>query len=188
MLEGLASIADPNANIQVAGSYSIPQSIMQLLPMQQHLLPTILGLKVADKTYSLDDITVSAKNQGKDSYFDLEAPFASIHVNGEYDYATLTKSFTNRQPANCRPFRASAKETGARRTISPSRQKSPLPRYWQRMLGIPLKIEQPAFADGFMNDAEKTVNIYASVPDFSYDAKTIMEPKCDCIPLTIRSR
>lgn len=56
------------------------------------------------------------------------------------------------------------------------------------MLGIPLKIEQPVFADGFMNDAEKTVNIYASVPDFSYDAKTIMEPKCDCIPSTIRSR
>ena len=36
------------------------------------------------------------------------------------------------------------------------------------MLGIPLKINQPIFADGFMNDAEKTVNIYASVPDFNY--------------------
>ena len=33
---------------------------------------------------------------------------------------------------------------------------------------LTLKIEQPVFADGFMNDAEKTVNIYASVPDFSY--------------------
>lgn len=39
------------------------------------------------------------------------------------------------------------------------------------MLGIPLQIEQPVFADGFVNDAEKTVNIYASVADFSYGAK-----------------
>ena len=95
-LEGLASIADPNTNIQVEGSLLNPaETVCSHSSTGQHLLPTILGLKVSDKTYSLDDITVSAKNQGKDSYFDLEAPFASIHVNGEYDYATLTKSFTN---------------------------------------------------------------------------------------------
>ena len=77
LVEGLASIADPNANIQVEGSYSIPRKQYAATAHVQHLLPTILGLKVSDKTYSLDDITVSAKNQGKDSYFDLEAPFAS---------------------------------------------------------------------------------------------------------------
>ncbi len=37
---------------------------------------------MADNTYTLNDIRVSAKNEGADSYLDLEAPFANIHVKG----------------------------------------------------------------------------------------------------------
>lgn len=171
LLEGLASIADPNANIQVEGSYSIPHKQYAATAHVQHLLPTILGLKVADKTYSLDDITVSAKNQGKDSYFDLEAPFASIHVNGEYDYATLTKSFTNLVASKLPTLPGIGKVDRSTKNHFTFQAEITSTEILQRMLGIPLKIEQPVFADGFMNDAEKTVNIYASVPDFSYDAK-----------------
>ena len=89
LINGLASIADPNINLQVAGKYSIPKKQYEAQLNLAHLQPTVLGVKMADNTYTLNDIRVSAKNEGADSYLDLEAPFANIHVKGQYDYGTL---------------------------------------------------------------------------------------------------
>lgn len=86
LIDGLASIADPNINLQVAGKYSIPKKHYEAQLNLAHLQPTVLGVKMADNTYTLNDIRVSAKNEGADSYLDLEAPFANIHVKGQYDY------------------------------------------------------------------------------------------------------
>ena len=80
LIDGLASIADPNINLQVAGKYSIPKKHYEAQLNLAHLQPTVLGVKMADNTYTLNDIRVSAKNEGADSYLDLEAPFANIHV------------------------------------------------------------------------------------------------------------
>lgn len=74
LIDGLASIADPNINLQVAGKYSIPKKQYEAQLNLAHLQPTVLGVKMADNTYTLNDIRVSAKNEGADSYLDLEAP------------------------------------------------------------------------------------------------------------------
>lgn len=74
LIDGLASIADPNINLQVVGKYSIPKKQYEAQLNLAHLQPTILGVKMADNTYTLNDIRVSAKNEGADSYLDLEAP------------------------------------------------------------------------------------------------------------------
>lgn len=95
LIDGLASIADPNINLQVAGKYSIPKKQYEAQLNLAHLQPTVLGVKMADNTYTLNDIRVSAKNEGADSYLDLEAPFANIHVKGQYDYGTLVQTMTN---------------------------------------------------------------------------------------------
>ena len=95
LIDGLASIADPNINLQVAGKYSIPKKQYEAQLNLAHLQPTVLGVKMADNTYTLNDIRVSAKNKGADSYLDLEAPFANIHVKGQYDYGTLVQTMTN---------------------------------------------------------------------------------------------
>ena len=95
LIDGLASIADPNITLQVAGKYSIPKKQYEAQLNLAHLQPTVLGVKMADNTYTLNDIRVSAKNEGADSYLDLEAPFANIHVKGQYDYGTLVQTMTN---------------------------------------------------------------------------------------------
>ena len=92
LLEGLAAIADPNIDLQVSGQYHIKKKQYAATANINHLQPSILGIKMADPSYTLDNISVSAKNEGRDSYFDLEAPFADIHVKGQYDYATLYQS------------------------------------------------------------------------------------------------
>ncbi len=169
LVAGLASIADPNINVQVDGSYSIPKKQYAVNASINHLLPTILGIKVHDKTYSLDEVTVSAKNEGKDCYLDLEAPFASIHINGEYDYGTLAKSFNNLVASKLPTLPGIGKIDPAAKNHFTFEAEITSTEILQRMLGIPLQIGQPIFADGFMNDHERTVNIFANIPEFDYN-------------------
>ncbi len=171
LLKGLASIADPNATIQVEGAYSIPKKQYAATVRIDHLQPTVLGMKMADKSYCLDDIKIGAKNQGKDSYLDLEAPFANVHIDGEYDYATLVQSFTNLVASKLPTLPGIGKVNHSAKNHFTFQAEVTSTELLERMFGIPLQIERPIFADGFMNDSEKTVNIYASLPAFNYGDK-----------------
>lgn len=172
LIEGLASIADPNAKLKVEGSYSIPKKQYAVNANLIHLQPSILGIKMADKSYCLDNITVDAKNQGKDSHLNLEAPFASIHVDGEYDYATLAKSFTNLIASKLPTLPGIGKVDIAAKNHFNFQAEITSTEILQRMLGIPLQIDQPIYADGFLNDRENTVNIFASIPEFNYSGNS----------------
>ena len=172
LVEGLASIADPNANLKLEGSYSIPKKQYAINANLIHLQPSILGMKMADKSYCLNDITIDAKNQGKDSHLNLEAPFASIHVDGEYDYGTLTKSFTNLIASKLPTLPGIGKVDATAKNHFNFEAEITSTEILQRMLGVPLQIDQPIYADGFLNDAEKTVNIFASIPEFSYNGNS----------------
>ena len=172
LVEGLASIADPNAKLKVEGSYSIPKKQYAINANLIHLQPSIFGMKMADKNYCLNDITLDAKNQGKDSHLDLEAPFADIHVEGEYDYGTLAKSFTNLVASKLPTIPGIGKVDASAKNHFNFQAEITSTEILQRMLGVPLQINQPIYADGFLNDAEKTVNIFASIPEFSYDGSS----------------
>ena len=67
LIDGLASIADPNINLQVKGNYSIPSKQYAVNADIRHLQPSILGVKMADKTYSLDDIQIEAHRRDRKS-------------------------------------------------------------------------------------------------------------------------
>ena len=168
LVAGLASIADPNVDIRVEGSYSIPKKQYQASADINHLQPAILGVKMHDKTYCLDNIKISAKQMGADNYLDLEAPFANVHIDGKYNYGTLAKSFSNLVASKLPTLPGIGKVDHNAKNHFTFQAEVTSTEILERMLGIPLKINQPIFADGFMNDAEKTVNIYASVPDFNY--------------------
>ena len=121
-----------------------------------------------DKTYSLDNIKINAKQMGADNYLDLEAPFANVHIDGKYNYGTLAKSFSNLVASKLPTLPGIGKVDHNAKNHFTFQAEVTSTEILERTLGIPLKINQPIFADGFMNDAEKTVNIYASVPDFNY--------------------
>ena len=169
LIDGLASIADPNINLQVAGKYSIPKKQYEAQLNLAHLQPTVLGVKMADNTYTLNDIQVSAKNEGADSYLDLEAPFANIHVKGQYDYGTLVQTMTNMLASKLPTLPGIGKTSNKARNNFSIEAEIASTEILQRMLGVPLDIQQPVVIDGNISDLDRSVNLTAQLPAFSYN-------------------
>ena len=169
LVDGLASIADPNINLQVAGKYSIPKKQYEAQLNLAHLQPTVLGVKMADNTYTLNDIQVSAKNEGADSYLDLEAPFANIHVKGQYDYGTLVQTMTNMLASKLPTLPGIGKTSNKARNNFSIEAEIASTEILQRMLGVPLDIQQPVVIDGNISDLDRSVNLTAQLPAFSYN-------------------
>ena len=169
LIDGLASIADPNINLQVAGKYSIPKKQYEAQLNLAHLQPTVLGVKMADNTYTLNDIRVSAKNEGADSYLDLEAPFANIHVKGQYDYGTLVQTMTNMLTSKLPTLPGIGKTSNKTRNNFSIEAEIASTEILQRMLGVPLDIQQPVVIDGNISDLDRSVNLTAQLPAFSYN-------------------
>lgn len=169
LIDGLASIADPNINLQVAGKYSIPKKQYEAQLNLAHLQPTVLGVKMADNTYTLNDIRVSAKNKGADSYLDLEAPFANIHVKGQYDYGTLVQTMTNMLASKLPTLPGIGKTSNKTRNNFSIEAEIASTEILQRMLGVPLDIQQPVVIDGNISDLDRSVNLTAQLPAFSYN-------------------
>ena len=169
LIDGLASIADPNINLQVAGKYSIPKKQYEAQLNLTHLQPTVLGVKMADNTYTLNDIQVSAKNEGADSYLDLEAPFANIHVKGQYDYGTLVQTMTNMLASKLPTLPGIGKTSDKARNNFSIEAEIASTEILQRMLGVPLDIQQPVVIDGNISDLDRSVNLTAQLPAFSYN-------------------
>lgn len=169
LIDGLASIADPNINLQVAGKYSIPKKQYEAQLNLAHLQPTVLGVKMADNTYTLNDIRVSAKNEGADSYLDLEAPFANIHVKGQYDYGTLVQTMTNMLASKLPTLPGIGKTSNKARNNFSIEAEIASTEILQRMLGVPLDIQQPLVIDGNISDLDRSVNLTAQLPAFSYN-------------------
>ena len=169
LIDGLASIADPNINLQVAGKYSIPKKQYEAQLNLAHLQPTVLGVKMADNTYTLNDIRVSAKNEGADSYLDLEAPFANIHVKGQYDYGTLVQTMTNMLASKLPTLPGIGKTSNKARINFSIEAEIASTEILQRMLGVPLDILQPLVIDGNISDLDRSVNLTAQLPAFSYN-------------------
>lgn len=169
LIDGLASIADPNINLQVAGKYSIPKKQYEAQLNLAHLQPTVLGVKMADNIYTLNDIRVSAKNEGADSYLDLEAPFANIHVKGQYDYGTLVQTMTNMLASKLPTLPGIGKTSNKARNNFSIEAEIASTEILQRMLGVPLDIQQPLVIDGNISDLDCSVNLTAQLPAFSYN-------------------
>ena len=169
LIDGLASIADPNINLQVAGKYSIPKKQYEAQLNLAHLQPTVLGVKMADNTYTLNDIRVSAKNEGADSYLDLEAPFANIRVKGQYDYGTLVQTMTNMLASKLPTLPGIGKTSDKTRNNFSIEAEIASTEILQRMLGVPLDIQQPVVIDGNISDLNRSVNLTAQLPAFSYN-------------------
>ena len=169
LIDGLASIADPNINLQVAGKYSIPKKQYEAQLNLAHLQPTVLGVKMADNTYTLNAIRVSAKNEGADSYLDLEAPFANIHVKGQYDYGTLVQTMTNMLASKLPTLPGIGKTSDKARNNFSIEAEIASTEILQRMLGVPLDIQQPVVIDGNISDLDRSVNLTAQLPAFSYN-------------------
>lgn len=168
-LRGTASIADPNVNLSVKGDYHLGSRLYALNAAINHLRPTVLGMKMHDPSYSLDNISISANNKGKEGHLDVEAPFVSLYARGQYDLTTIYGSIMRLVADKLPTIPGISKHAAKGYNDFTLQANITSAEVLQRMFGLPLSLSLPVHINGNISDAEKNVNLYISAPNFSWD-------------------
>lgn len=171
LFKGNVAIDDPNIQISVNGDYHLKAKKYGINANLRHLRPAILGIKVSDSNYCLDNITLNANNKSKDSYIDFEAPFANIHTRGQYNIGTLYASLQN-MIADKLPTLPGIKKSTMKGdndfTLQANIYSTEI---LQKMFGIPVSISSPLHANGNISENNNEANLILNVPMLSYDGK-----------------
>ena len=168
-LRGTASIADPNVNLSVKGDYLLGSRLYALDAAINHLRPTVLGMKMHDPSYSLDNISISANNKGKEGHLDVEAPFVSLYARGQYDLTTIYGSIMRLVADKLPTIPGISKHAAKGYNDFTLQANITSAEVLQRMFGLPLSLTLPVHINGNISDAEKNVNLYINAPNFSWD-------------------
>ena len=168
-LRGTASIADPNVNLSVKGDYHLGSRLYALDAAINHLRPTVLGMKMHDPSYSLDNISISANNKGKEGHLDIEAPCVSLYARGQYDLATIYGSIMRLVADKLPTIPGISKHAAKGYNDFTLQANITSAEVLQRMFGLPLSLSLPVHINGNISDAEKNVNLYINAPNFSWD-------------------
>ncbi len=168
-LRGTASIADPNVNLSVKGDYQLGSRLYALDAAINHLRPTVLGMKMHDPSYSLDNISISANNKGKEGHLDVEAPFVSLYARGQYDLTTIYGSIMRLVADKLPTIPGISKHAAKGYNDFTLQANITSAEVLQRMFGLPLSLSLPVHINGNISDAEKNVNLYINAPNFSWD-------------------
>ena len=169
ILRGTASIADPNVNLSVKGDYQLGSRLYALDAAINHLRPTVLGMKMHDPSYSLDNISISANNKGKEGHLDIEAPFVSLYARGQYDLTTIYGSIMRLVADKLPTIPGISKHAAKGYNDFTLQANITSAEVLQRMFGLPLSLNLPVHINGNISDAEKNVNLYINAPNFSWD-------------------
>ena len=168
-LRGTASIADPNVNLSVKGDYHLGSRLYALDAAINHLRPTVLGMKMHDPSYSLNNISISANNKGKEGHLDIEAPFVSLYARGQYDLTTIYGSIMRLVADKLPTIPGISKHAAKGYNDFTLQANITSAEVLQRMFGLPLSLNLPVHINGNISDAEKNVNLYINAPNFSWD-------------------
>lgn len=168
-LRGTASIAAPNVNLSVKGDYHLGSRLYALDAAINHLRPTVLGMKMHDPSYSLDNISISANNKGKEGHLDVEAPFVSLYARGQYDLTTIYGSIMRLVADKLPTIPGISKHAAKGYNDFTLQANITSAEVLQRMFGLPLSLNLPVHINGNISDAEKNVNLYINAPNFSWD-------------------
>lgn len=168
-LRGTATIADPNVNLSVKGDYHLGSRLYALDAAINHLRPTVLGMKMHDPSYSLDNISISANNKGKEGHLDIEAPFVSLYARGQYDLTTIYGSIMRLVADKLPTIPGISKHAAKGYNDFTLQANITSAEVLQRMFGLPLSLNLPVHINGNISDAEKNVNLYINAPNFSWD-------------------
>ena len=168
-LRGTASIADPNVNLSVKGDYHLGSRLYALDAAINHLRPSVLGMKMHDPSYSLDNISISANNKGKEGHLDIEAPFVSLYARGQYDLTTIYGSIMRLVADKLPTIPGISKHAAKGYNDFTLQANITSAEVLQRMFGLPLSLNLPVHINGNISDAEKNVNLYINAPNFSWD-------------------
>ncbi len=171
-ISGNASIADRKATLNVIGDYSTHSRLYNVKAHIAHLQPDIFGLKTADHSYVLRDISISANNKSKDGYLDVEAPFMSLFVRGQYNPATVYASVANLVADKISTQPLFKKQQSGKDNDFTLQANITSTEILRRMFGVDLVAESPIHISGNISSARKDLNLYVSAPEVRYGDKS----------------
>ena len=126
-------------------------------------------MKMHDPSYSLDNISISANNKGKEGHLDIEAPFVSLYARGQYDLTTIYGSIMRLVADKLPTIPGISKHAAKGYNDFTLQANITSAEVLQRMFGLPLSLSLPVHINGNISDAEKNVNLYINAPNFSWD-------------------
>lgn len=126
-------------------------------------------MKMHDPSYSLDNISISANNKGKEGHLDVEAPFVSLYARGQYDLTTIYGSIMRLVADKLPTIPGISKHAAKGYNDFTLQANITSAEVLQRMFGLPLSLSLPVHINGNFSDAEKNVNLYINAPNFSWD-------------------
>ena len=183
LVKGILSINDANVKFNVDGEYSIKNKKYAVNAFINHLRPAILGMKMADNSYALKEISISASNKDKDSYLDVEAPFINLHTKGEYDFATLYPCLQN-IIADKLPSLPGIKKSQTKGNNDFTLQANIYStEILNKMFGIPVTISSPIHVKGNISERDKDLNLLMSAPLLSYNGTPLNNTSIEILSL-----
>lgn len=126
-------------------------------------------MKMHDPSYSLDNISISANDKGKEGHLDVEAPFVSLYARGQYDLTTIYGSIMRLVADKLPTIPGISKHAAKGYNDFTLQANITSAEVLQRMFGLPLSLSLPVHINGNISDAEKNVNLYINAPNFSWD-------------------
>ena len=134
-----------------------------------HFHITDFSMKSSEKNYELDDLQIQTGFDEQTHYMLMNSDFAQVEIRGDFDYQTLTQSFTN--------FLASQMPTlPGLPQVNPNTQNNfnihaviSKSDWLQQLLNVPLAIKQPVTLEGFVNDNMRDINLECNLPAFYYN-------------------
>lgn len=126
-------------------------------------------MKMHDPSYSLNNISISANNKGKEGHLDVEAPFVSLYARGQYDLTTIYGSIMRLVADKLPTIPGISKHAAKGYNDFTLQANITSAEVLQRMFGLPLSLSLPVHINGNISDAEKNVNLYINAPNFSWD-------------------
>lgn len=129
------------------------------------------SMESRENAYSLSSLTILSSSEGGARQVEMTSDFGNVQIHGKFDYASIVSSISdlvgNKLPTlpglptniskhdNCFSINA---------TITRSD-------WLNKLLDIPLKLDQPAHMEGYIDDSKEKINLVFRMPRFAYKGK-----------------
>ncbi len=167
-VSGKAAIHDPMVNVAVDGLYAFKTRKYNLQADIRHLQPSILGVKTADRSFALTGTRISANNMSRDGHLDVEAPFMSLYLRGQYDPASLYHAVANIVADKLPTLPGLKKQTTSLHNDFTLQANITSTSILKRMFGIDIATDAPVHVNGNISEANNELNLYVTAPDLRY--------------------
>ena len=167
-VNGKVSIHDAMINADAEGLYAFKSRKYNVQANIKHLQPSVLGIKTADKSFALANTHISANNMSRDGHLDVEAPFMSLYLRGQYDPASLYPAVANIVADKLPTLPGLKRHTTNLRNDFTLQANITSASTLKRMFGIDIATETPVHINGNISEANNELNLYVTAPDLRY--------------------